>query len=87
MELLTRNSELISATVDDDLVMMSLTKGEYYGISGVGARIWELLAEPTTLDSLVDTICAEYKVDPQVCRADVEEFVTRLGDLGLVSDA
>jgi len=87
MALVTRNSELISATVDDDLVMMSMTKGEYYGISGVGARIWELLAEPTTLDSIVDTICTEYEVEPQVCRADVEEFVTRLGDLGLVSEA
>jgi len=87
MALVTRNSELISATVDDDLVMMSMTKGEYYGISGVGARIWELLAEPTTLDSVIDTICAEYEVDSQVCRADVEEFVTRLSDLGLVSEA
>jgi len=87
MTLVTRNSELISATVDDDLVMMSMTKGEYYGISGVGARIWELLAEPTTLDSVIDTICAEYEVDSQVCRADVEEFVTRLSDLGLVSEA
>ena len=87
MTLVTRNSELISATVDDDLVMMSMAKGEYYGISGVGARIWELLAEPTTLDSVIDTICAEYEVDSQVCRADVEEFVTRLSDLGLVSEA
>ena len=45
--LVSRNPNLVAANVDGDLVMMSVEQGEYFGITGVGSRVWELLATPT----------------------------------------
>lgn len=87
MSLVVRNSDLISSRVDSDVVMMSFSKGEYYGISGVGSRIWELLETPTTVGHIVEKLCEEYEVEDEICRADVEEFVDRLDSLGLLSKA
>ena len=35
-----RDGDWLAAKVGDELVMMSATKGNYIGLSAVGARIW-----------------------------------------------
>ncbi|WP_295393068.1 PqqD family peptide modification chaperone [uncultured Thiodictyon sp.] len=79
-----RNSDLVAADMDGDLVMMSIEEGEYYGISGVGPRIWELLERPVTVDELAVTICGEFAVDEPTCRSDLLHFTQELIGLGLV---
>ena len=54
-------------------------KGNYIGLSSVGARIWELIETPQTIESLCDRLVAEYEVDPATCRAEVNTFLTALG--------
>jgi hypothetical protein len=85
--LITRNPDLVAAEVDGDLVMMSVEQGEYFGITGVGSRVWELLAAPTTVADLTRVICAQYAVDEATCQADMQAFVEELIQLGLASAA
>lgn len=75
---LCRHADLLAANMDGELVMMSLERGEYFGIGGVGPRIWELLAEPNTIEQLVDAIRAEYDIDETTCHADIIAFVEQL---------
>lgn len=79
-----RNADILSANVDDDLVMMSIQAGNYYNIGGVGTFIWELLAEPRSIDELVDGIMADYDVERERCAADVGAFVQELVRLKLI---
>lgn len=85
--ILTRNPDLISTDMDGDTVMMSVERGEYFGIGGVGPRVWDLLAKPTTLPAIVQAICAEYEVEPATCATDMEKFLAELLQGGLVSVA
>ena len=80
-----RNSDLIATEVDGDTVMMSIERGEYYGIDGVGSRVWELLERPVTLGDIVAIVCAEFDVDPITCQTDMELFLRDLESNGLVS--
>ena len=82
---IVRNAKLIAAEIDGDLVMMSVDHGEYFGITGVGSRVWELLATPTTLPDIVRVICAEHAVEEASCRDDMQRFVDELVQLDLVS--
>ena len=43
-----RDPDMIAAEMDGDLVMMSIERGEYFGVGGVGPRLWELLEAPWT---------------------------------------
>jgi hypothetical protein len=70
--------------MDGDLVMMSIENGEYYGIGGVGTRIWELLDQPTTIQQLVETIKTEFDIQEDRCRDDVLSFSEKLFELGLI---
>lgn len=76
--LITRNPDLLASDMDGETVMMSIERGEYYGIGGVGTRVWELLAQPTSIEQLTRTICTEYEVDETSCRADLQRFVEEL---------
>lgn len=75
---ITQNPELVAANMDGELVMMSIERGEYFGIGGVGTRLWELLAEPTTIEQLVAAICAEYDIDESTCQTDIIAFIEQL---------
>lgn len=80
-----RNPNQVAAEIDGDLVMMNIGQGEYYGITGVGSRIWELLATPATVADIVRVICTEYDVEEAQCQADTQAFVEELIKLGLAS--
>lgn len=74
-----RDGDWLAAKVGDELVMMSAAKGNYIGLSEVGARIWELLETPRSIESLCSALVEEYDVDPVTCRAEVDTFIATLG--------
>jgi len=79
----TRSPDLIATEMDGDIVMMSLEKGSYFGLDGVGGAIWELMASPVTLDEIVGNLVARFEIEEEVCRADAQAFVEDLVDNGL----
>lgn len=44
--------------------------------------IFLALAEERTVEELTDAVTAEYEVDPATARADVEEFLRQLREVG-----
>lgn len=67
----------------DSLALLDLGKGRYYGLDGSGLRIWQLIETPTSLDAVSECLQQEFEVDAEVCRREVEAFVTRLVSEGL----
>ena len=82
-----RNPNLVSTDMDGETVMMSIERGAYFGIGGIGPEVWERLATPQTLDSLVSAICAEYDVSAPDARRDIEAFLDRMVQNDLVKTA
>ena len=56
----------------------------HYGLEEVGARIWELIAEPRTVGEICDTLLDEYEVEPDVCERDVIALLGELAAKGFV---
>ena len=79
-----RDPDLVAADMDGDLVMMSIDNGEYYGVGGVGPRIWELLESPRTVEQISAAIVDEFEVEADTCREDILGFIRQLLDMGLV---
>jgi hypothetical protein len=61
-------------------VIFSTDTEVYFGVTAVGARIWELLPPATgTLDEMVAILASEYNdVDVSKIRTDVERFIAEL---------
>ncbi len=75
---------VMSRLVGDETVLMDLSTGMYFGLDGVGKRIWETLAEDQNLAAVAATIAAEYEVDEARAQADVIKFVGELVGRGLL---
>lgn len=73
-----RSAEFITSTVENDLVMMSLEKGTYYGLDAIGSQIWENIAEPITIPALCQKLTDQFEVDANQCREDVLTFLNEL---------
>jgi hypothetical protein len=84
---LVRAPDLIATDMDGETVMMDVESGIYFGLSGVGGRIWELLEDPRSAEDLTRAIMAEFDVDPETCRTDVQSFLDSLLENGLVKRA
>jgi hypothetical protein len=65
--------------------MMSAQKGDYIGLSEVGARIWELIETPQELQVVIAKLEQEYDVSPETCRAEVDTFLKELVTHGAVA--
>lgn len=80
-----QNNEIVFSKMDDEIVMMNLEKGEYYGISPVGSRIWELLETPQTVDDICRTLCEEYAVTLEQCTEEVLSFITQMKGKNIIT--
>jgi hypothetical protein len=55
-----------------------------YVLNEVGARIWELLGAPTTVDRILEVIEREFSVPPEGAGGDVTEFLESLRSRRLI---
>ena len=77
--------QVMSRLVDDETVLLDLASGIYFGIDGVGQRIWEAVSQGQSLGDTVAVIVAEYEVDEAQAQADVNAFVSDLVARGLLA--
>ncbi len=80
-----RTSDISARTIAGETIVLDLPNSQYFAITGVGSRVFELLGEERTLDDLVTTVVAEYEVDEPTARRDVSAFVDRLRQAQLLA--
>lgn len=80
-----RQGDWLTAAIGDELVMMSVEKGSYIGLSNVGRRVWELIETPQDIDGLCAQLEKEFDVTPEACRNDVEAFLSELARHGAIA--
>ena len=73
-----RASDVIAAESGHDLVMVSVTKGLYYGISDVARGIWEAIEHPKKISDLIDDLTASYRIDRDTCALETISFLESL---------
>ena len=75
--------QVMSRLVGDETVLLDLASGVYFGLDGVGKRIWESVADGNSLGEAADVIVSEYAVDEAQAQADVMAFANELIERGL----
>lgn len=75
---------VMARRVGDEVIVLDLTGGEYFGLPEVGARIWELLLDGKSLVEVAGVIVSEYDVDRATVERDVLSLVADLSDKGLL---
>jgi hypothetical protein len=73
-----RDPNVIGAEAGEDVVMVSIDKGEYYGVSEVAREIWQAIESPKKVSDLIDILVESYNVERSLCEKETLLFLEEL---------
>lgn len=76
---------VILQQLDDELVLLDINSGRYFGLPAVGARAWQCAAQSGDSEQVFDVLLQEYKVDADTLRHDLDAFFEALLAAGLMT--
>ena len=79
--------QAVSRLVGDTMVLLDLHSDKYFGLPNVGARIWTLLGQGSTVTEVAAAVAAEYEVSVAEARKDVDRLADELVAAGLLLNA
>ena len=79
-----QNKKIIQSKIGEEVVMMDMDSGFYFGINSVGSVIWQHLSEAIYLDDLVDKLIKDFNIDKKTCESDTIEFLNDLLGKGII---
>ncbi len=80
----TTSADVMFRTVGDEAVILNLKTELYLGLDPVGTRMWELLTKSASIEEAFAALLSEYEVEDAKLRTDLEEFIGKLLEQGLV---
>ena len=81
--------ELIKREIAGEAFLVPLGKTVYesnglFALTELGSFIWDLLPEAETMEDILERILDEYEVDEPTARKDLDEFLNKLYNMGII---
>ena len=73
-----QNKEVIQSKIGDEVVMLDVESGYYFGLNSVASVIWDMMKERINLDTMVKLLMKEYDIDKETCEADTLELLEKM---------
>ncbi|RIX52617.1 lasso peptide biosynthesis PqqD family chaperone [Paenibacillus nanensis] len=83
-DVISSSKENIVSDMGGEKVMLSVKNGNYYNLGHIGGQIWDLIAEPISVDELVQKLLLEFEVERAECEQHVFSFLEHLRKEGLL---
>lgn len=74
----------VSSELADEVVILNLSNGVYYGLNPMGTTVWQLVQQPQRVSDVCARIHAEYDVEPERCERDVLALLQDMQAAGLI---
>jgi hypothetical protein len=80
----TSPKNVLVRTFENESVLLNLDSESYHGLNDVGTRMWEALTSSENLQVAYEKLLMDYEVDPSQLRQDLDDFVAKLVQRGLL---
>jgi hypothetical protein len=78
------NPDVIARHLGDGAVLVHIPTNQVFELNHTGARVWELIGEGIPFDEMIQTLVAEFDMDPAGITADVNDLIGWLRDENLL---
>ena len=79
------SEQVLEQQLDDEVILLDLESGRYFGLQEVGGRAWRILATSGNTDAVQAELLTEYDIEEDVLRQDLGELWQNLLAAGLVT--
>jgi hypothetical protein len=76
--------DVLFRVVGDEAVLLNLKTEKYLGLDATGTRMWTVLNDAPSVRAAYDILLNEYEVTPDQLRQDLDAFLSKLLEHGLI---
>lgn len=81
------NSSVKIAWEENELVLMNLETGKFYGLDQIGSDIWRMIEENKSIDDVITILHKKYSaVTESSLREDVNQLISQLQSAQIIRD-
>jgi hypothetical protein len=84
MEKFIQNKAIVQSKIGEEVVMLDMDSGFYFGLNSVASVIWGLLANVISFEALIDQLMAQFEVERSLCEADTKELLDQLLEKNII---
>jgi hypothetical protein len=74
----------VSTDLGEEVAILHIESGKYFALNAVGARVWDLVANGSTVDDILAALLREFDVDAERCERDLTQVLLELEERRLV---
>jgi hypothetical protein len=73
-----QNAEIIQSKIGEEVVMLDMDSGFYFGLNSVASIIWDMMENGISFEDLCDQLTEQFEVERTLCEADTQELLDQL---------
>jgi hypothetical protein len=74
----------VSSRLGDEVAILELDQGVYFGLNNTGAFLWNLMQQPVRVNEMHAALVEEFEVDLDTAEKDLLRVLGELRDAGLI---
>lgn len=75
---ISTTQNVLFQNLEEESILLNLQSEKYFSLDDTGTRICEVLIEKESIQAAIDTLLAEYDVEPEQLQKDVENLIEEL---------
>jgi hypothetical protein len=80
---IVRAAGLLTAPVDDEIVILNPGKDNYVGLNAIGRVVWDLIEQPCEVAELCRSLSRDFDAAPDQIVTDLLPFLAELAEEGI----
>lgn len=82
-----RAENVLDCTVDNEMVLMSVTSGDYINLNAQASAIWSEISESQSVSMIVEKLLGQFEVELETCQQQTLDFLNVLQQEKLIEVA
>ncbi|MCE2849430.1 MAG: PqqD family peptide modification chaperone [Chitinophagaceae bacterium] len=84
MERFIQNNTIVQSKIGEEVVMLDMESGFYFGLNSVASVIWGLLADEIGFETLIDRLMEQFDVERSICEVDTQELLDQMLEKNII---
>lgn len=84
MEKFIQNKAIVQSKMGEEVVMLDMDSGFYFGLNSVASVIWGMMANEIGFEALIDQLMTQFDVERFLCEADTKELLDQLLEKNII---
>jgi hypothetical protein len=81
---IVNEAAIVAELFDNEAIIMDLSDGVYYTLSGTSAEIWSLIESGFDASEMATNLSTKHSVDLKTCEADVKALLAELLEKSII---